>query len=346
MRTKIVYVLTSTPKDHYTEQLLLSLHSLRKFNPDAYVILLTEQVTASSLINDRSTVLEFVSECKIIDVPEKFDMLRKSRQLKTTMREHVQGDFLYIDCDTIITASLAEIDNVESVMAGVPDYHYDTIGDVYDPSGIMEPCSSFGLETNPSMTYINGGVLFVKDKEITHHLFSLWNKYWLNGLNKGVALDQPSLTKANYELDCPISILDGIWNCQMPGKFLPYLHNAKILHYFSIKGEQADNVFKICFEVESFWRDIKSNGLTKEQLDVLSENAKSMFSKNTLVYAGTNLEITNSKLFEFISKLYYNHHRWFLFVNKIASKIIYYRSKQYQLTLRMKNHNQDTHNSR
>lgn len=53
MKTKIVYVLASSQEDYFLEQCLISLKFLRKYNPEAYVVLVCDDTTESSLNGNR-----------------------------------------------------------------------------------------------------------------------------------------------------------------------------------------------------------------------------------------------------------------------------------------------------
>lgn len=51
MKTKIIYVLVSNENDCYLEQALVSIYSLRLYNPDANLLLLVDEETSLSLIH-------------------------------------------------------------------------------------------------------------------------------------------------------------------------------------------------------------------------------------------------------------------------------------------------------
>lgn len=61
---KYVYVLTSTPKDLYYEQALMSAYSLRKHNPAAQLIVLVDNKTNASLTeeNKRTALKKYASQ--------------------------------------------------------------------------------------------------------------------------------------------------------------------------------------------------------------------------------------------------------------------------------------------
>ena len=103
---KYLYVLVSNESDYYYEQVLLSVLSLREYNPDAFIVMLVDIDTKNSLIGNRKKILNVIDKLEVVDLSHLQDNKIKSRWLKTTMNKYINGDFLYIDCDTIITQSL------------------------------------------------------------------------------------------------------------------------------------------------------------------------------------------------------------------------------------------------
>ena len=225
-KIKYLYVLTSTPDDYYSEQVYLSAYTLKDSNPQAFLSLLTDRDTYLYLTNYFVKLLVMFDECKVIDVSFK-DNFEKSRYLKTTMREHINGDFLYIDGDTIICDDLSEIENCEYDVAGVLANNQKT-----PPKNTWTKRYAYlGYGETPS-DFFNGGLLYVKDTELAHDFFKEWNSKWTQCLNSGVKHDQPSLNKTNTDFGNIMGILPDKWNMQTffnGGK----TDNAKIVHYFA-----------------------------------------------------------------------------------------------------------------
>lgn len=68
---KFVYVLISDEKDYYTEQCLVSIHSLRLNNPKAHIVVITDKYTLSTLDGNRGRIKDNIDEFKTIEVPKK-----------------------------------------------------------------------------------------------------------------------------------------------------------------------------------------------------------------------------------------------------------------------------------
>ena len=118
MKTQLLYILVSSPADVYTEQVLVSATSARRRNPSAVMLLLTDSDTivtpALQSLFDRVIRQDFQA-----DIPP----MKRSRLLKTGMRSLVEGDFLFIDADTIVARPLDGIDAMEAPLAACPDLH-------------------------------------------------------------------------------------------------------------------------------------------------------------------------------------------------------------------------------
>ena len=123
MNTKIVYILTSSEKDFYLEQTMISACSLKKLNPDCYAILVIDSRTNLQLQGSRHNIMQYFDELKVIDVPVEFNQIQSSRYIKTSLRNHIDGNYLFIDGDTVICDDLSEIDRFNEPIAAVLDCH-------------------------------------------------------------------------------------------------------------------------------------------------------------------------------------------------------------------------------
>jgi lipopolysaccharide biosynthesis glycosyltransferase len=132
MQTKIVYIVVSNDSDIYLEQSLLSMYSLRIHNPDTEIILIVDDLTDATIKGQRSNILKYITSKVVVDINEKYNSLQRSRILKTSMRKYVEGSFLYIDNDTIITSSLVEIDNFSYDIGAVKELHLPSFRSQYD----------------------------------------------------------------------------------------------------------------------------------------------------------------------------------------------------------------------
>ena len=121
MNTKLLYVLVSDESDIYLEQASVSMFSARLHNPQIHITLLMDDLTDKNLIGQRRELLKTVSEKIVISLDAKYTNKERSRILKTGARLYVHGDFLFIDCDTIVAAPLDDIDTNPIDLGAVMD---------------------------------------------------------------------------------------------------------------------------------------------------------------------------------------------------------------------------------
>jgi len=241
MKTQLLYVLVSRPNDPYYEQALLSATTARRHNPDATLLLLTDPETQGGLAA-RPQGDEFIRLfTRIIAVP--FDaglspMLR-SRLLKTGMRSLVEGDFLYIDTDTLITAPLDPIDDIPADIAACTDLHAPSLMEHPHRSAILNQCKKLGYDASGDPLYFNGGVMLARDTEAARDFFAQWRENYLRGVEKGIRSDQLSLAQTGHGR-LPYRLPDE-WNCEIQSG-VRFLRDARIVHYmctYVASGEEG-----------------------------------------------------------------------------------------------------------
>ena len=233
MLTKFVYVLTCVPEATYIEQALISIWSARYHNPDAYIVLLVDNKTNQLLVGQRAEVVKYISERIVVDVPAEFNVMQASRWIKTNVRNLIDGDFLFIDCDTIITQTLEEVDKFECQIGAVLDSHRPVSAfQIPEKINLIQLASLCNWDFSGVERYYSSGILYVKDSKETRTFYHLWHKNYLYSSKCGVNIDQISLEKTVQELPI-IKDIDDIWNTIM---FIRpnFIESAKIIHFPSL----------------------------------------------------------------------------------------------------------------
>lgn len=148
MKTKIIYVLVSNENDCYLEQALVSIYSLRLYNPDANLLLLVDEETSRTLENGiRKLILNYVSKLVIVDVPFHYSKQQKSRYIKTSLRSQVIGDFLFMSLQTMMGWQYGKGKGLEVAAFGV-ERHSSWVKlclDSYDKRPFVLPDGSFDI---------------------------------------------------------------------------------------------------------------------------------------------------------------------------------------------------------
>lgn len=317
MKTKIVYAVVSNEQDVYLEQVFLSAYSLRQHNPHVFVELVVDRGTDATIKGDRERLLRYIDKKTVVDVPSQYNKVQTSRYLKTSLRQQVEGDFLFIDSDTIVTDSLEDADLLTGDVMMVLDYHV-SLEQRYNAKSVKRRMKSTGVEWDISMPYYNSGIMYVKDNEVSRRLFQIWHEKWKSNVETtGLHLDQIPLAYANITASRPIKELDGIWNCQIMNNGLPFLQRAKIIHYFmSFAGIR--NAKPYLFHDHQLLLDIRKQGAVPPYLADMVARAKETFAKTNQIAAGDEIALLNNSLY----KLYIHHPRIYSFFNTIASNIL------------------------
>lgn len=319
MRTKIVYVVTSSLDDIYWEYAWLSAWSLKHHNPSAYVAIVCDDDTLDSVKKSyRAKSLELFNEI----VPVSFDSSvcnkARSRWLKTSLRDLIRGDFLYVDSDTIITDNLSEID----------DFDFD-IGMVYDAHTYPYPIpqvfhwykQAFNEELPSNIHYYNGGLIYAKDSEQAMNFFNSWHKNWIIAGNKIGYTDQTPLARTVLEEGNPVHELSGIYNC-LACVGIRYLFDAKIIHFLHTPFYLPTVVHP--FMQKETYQKIQENKGIPEEIKKLALNCKSEFT-TVSVPLGINESIflRSPIIHDCLYPIYNKHKRLFLTIDKFT--IVSYR---------------------
>ena len=228
MKTKLVYVLTCAPEATYIEQALMAVWSARHWNPDAHIVLIVDDKTDALLTGKRGEILNYISEKMVVPFKdESLSPMYRSRYIKTQVRELVSGDFLFVDSDTICCRSLEEVDDFTCEIGAAADNNVLFAEDAFRDDTIRQVAPICDL--SKEQYYFSSGVLFCQDTPAVHKLFALWHKFWQEGVDKGINIDQPAFAKANIEMRHIIQPIHDVYNCVLYTQN-NYLADAVILH--------------------------------------------------------------------------------------------------------------------
>lgn len=296
MRTKIVYVVTSDEADVYLEQALLSVFSLRKHNPNAYVELVVDQDTNTTITGKRGEILKYIDNKVVVNVPEEYNKLSRSRWLKTSLRQYIKGDFLYIDTDTIIADDLCEIDSFDFPLGAVINAHVPI--SFRKETKYMKIRKKNALEEgwncSDEIPFFNGGVLFVKDTTESYEFFSSWHKTWNDFyIRYRRHADQAPLAATNEQFNYMIKEMSGTWNCQVALNGISYLAKAKIMHYLMYERRPHPWIFYN----HDILNEVKELGYISDKISKLVDEAKSSFDVPNMIISGEDLECLKYKKF-------------------------------------------------
>jgi len=279
MKSQIVYVLVSSDNDLYLEELWASLYSLRHFHPEANVKVLADSPTVKRL-QKHGALLAMITDLITVDVPEEYTPKERSRQIKTTVRQLIEGPYLFIDTDTIVCHPLDEMDACPYDLAAVPDGHLPLKEHLFGEQIIANVQRLFGVNVSDSKNWYNSGVMYVADTEMTHEFYKRWNINWKHSsFDKGFSQDQPALVKTDKEFGYVIQHLQDVMNCQV-AMSLKYFADAMIVHFWHMSFIE-DQSYSPYFGL-SIYREIKDANAITPHVQELILNCKSTFVSPTM----------------------------------------------------------------
>ena len=266
MKTKLVYVLTCAPDATYIEQALMAVWSARHWNPDAHIVLMTDDKTDALLTGKRGEINNYISEKIVVPFEDaSLTPMYRSRWIKTQVRQMIDGDFLFVDSDTICQRSLSDIDNFECEVGAVLESHLP-VNEFCEAlhKTAQNLCATIGVDIGAEQFYFSSGVLLVRDTENTHRLYELWHLYWKEGIEKGRKIDQPSLAKANREMGHIFKQMPDTYNCILFTR-PPFVRDAHILHIAAYQNPS----FLFTDKVLNY---VRENGIENEWLQKMILN--------------------------------------------------------------------------
>lgn len=316
---QFVYVVVSSNKDYYLEELWASLFSLRLYHSEATVKVLTDAPTARR-IDERRQLKEMITEVVIVDIPESYSPKERSRQIKTTVRNIIDGAYLFIDTDTVICKPLDGIDSIACDIAAVPDGHLPLAEHTFNATVYSNLKQIFETDIHDSQYWFNSGVMYVADNERTRQFYKRWNENWTYScFEKGNSQDQPALVKTDKEFGYIIERLPDIYNCQL-ALSLKYYADAAIVHFWHMDfiNDQTYSPFMGL----SAYREIKENdGITPAVEDMI-RNCKSSFESPTMPVGKQQILYLFSPAGQAFSQLRSESKQWAELLDKIAMTII------------------------
>lgn len=317
MKTKIVYSCTSDSGDIYMEQTYFSVYSLKYHNPDAYSILVVDRQTEEALKGgQRWKILAFFNEKVVVDCPQGYNKMLRSRYVKTGIRQFVEGDYLYIDADTIITGPLSEIDNISGNICAVGDKHV-LLKEHPKKDVIKRISEKVGWDFDEERYYFNSGVMFVRDNQQTRGFYQLWQQVWTENIKIGVHQDQPALAKADILAGNIINHLDDVWNCQITDNGLRYLEEAKVIHYFSSTINLEASQSQYLFLNKKLMMSIRPEYEISEELKDMILTPRRQFNRNLRLVPKAYTDLMDSPSFLYLYRMSNKSKRLFRIINRL-----------------------------
>ena len=307
---KIVYILISNGNDAYYNQLLISLRTLRARMKNIPVIVLSDIETKRNIESmDEAEILK-LAQVHGVEIKGEYSKKEKSRYIKTSFRNILSGDLLFIDCDTAICEDFSSYYN-EDALAMVDDEN-TCFSQHLDREVIEKENKKLSFVIDGYKNYYNSGVIWVRDLPETRKFFKYWHMYWKKELQYGDCLDQPPLNYVNEKIMPLISKLPVIWNCQVSSSpsGVQYLSDAYIIHYYNFNS----GAYMLAN------REFVLNNMNSTVMQKIIENPRAAFIDSTISPHHNELgAFMYTKTFRLVFYIFKNFKNFFYAINIVAS---------------------------
>lgn len=302
MKTQIVYALIASEHDFFIEEVWCSIYSLRLYEPDREVRVCCDAPT-SERIKLFPELKRLINEVVIIPIPTDCKSAKlRSRQVKTTIRQHISGKYLFVDTDTVFCGSIKYIDSLSCDIAAVKEYHLPLSKSPFKHIVISNIRNVFNDDISQNDGWHNSGVIYVDDNERTHEFYKQWNSNWrYSALEKNMSQDEPALMKTDSELGYVIKELPDIFNCQ-PAMSVKYLADAKIIHFLHLYFPKDQSFCP--FIDKSFYHRMHKVGAITEEFALEIRNVKQSFSSPSCIVGWSTMNFMASPVFSVFEKIY------------------------------------------
>lgn len=224
-----VYVLVAPEGGHFAEMAAVSATTLRRVMPQAKITIISDDATAELSTPAIAILRDLGADWRAISAGSMSPSMT-SRLLKLRSRELIDGDFVFVDCDTLVARELSGLVNHRGDFAAVEDRPAM-------PNDIRSFAKSAGL-TVPRR-YFNSGVMAMRDTAAVRAAMSKALESWRENSESGLYFDQVFLNSAVHSSALDVTWLSPTYNAQIWAKTY---HAVKphIYHVFSGNFEERD----------------------------------------------------------------------------------------------------------
>jgi hypothetical protein len=240
MHARVVYVITSAARGLYASMTRISAASVRLTNPGCTITLACDVTSATAMKSGDDSLLDEVDEFLTFETPEGNPVFR-SRFIKTSLRNRIDGSFLFLDSDTLVRKNVEGLCLIDCDIAAARNHSEDAVSEqIWEGDAAI--VRLMGWHT-PEDAYVNSGVVFYHDTPGAHRFGEDWHRMWLAGYHRTDRyLDQPAFNAALVNSGVKLAILPHEFNAQI--KLRTDIYDAAIWHYYASLNHQPLTVFE------------------------------------------------------------------------------------------------------
>jgi hypothetical protein len=221
--------LTTTGHDLFADMTYASAAFLRYGYPEAEIICLCDARSHRALEAARHPLFEVVDRALPVETPDG-PPVYCNRFVKTQMRQILEGDFVYFDADTLVVERLDEMLGCSAAVAGIANFSgTGSLSEICEEERAVFETMGWSL---PHRSFINGGVLLLRDCEPTRRFAHLWHEKWLAWSRRGRHTDQPALNSALSDSGIDYEVLGNRFNGQVTQRPSVGRERVAVWHFY------------------------------------------------------------------------------------------------------------------
>ncbi len=252
-----VYALVARETGYFAEMAAISATTLSKVMPKTKITFLVDKAT-DELSAPAIEILRKLATNWIVAPTNNMPPSVASRMIKLSCRNLVDGDFIFIDCDTLVARDLSKL-----------IAHRGEFAVVEDSPAMPDAIRSFAREAELVIPprYFNSGIMGMRDTPTVRAAFSNALSTWHKNQERGLHFDQIFLNAALHESDVQITWLSPAFNAQIWSKTYHAI-KPRIFHVFSGGFEERNETV-----LHILAKELKRTGtVDQEKIDLFLES--------------------------------------------------------------------------
>jgi hypothetical protein len=271
---RVVYVVTSAGRDLHSSMTRVSAASVRLTNPGCTITLACDSRSATAMKSSDDPLLKEVDEFLSFDTPEG-DRVFCNRFIKTSLRNRVDGSFLFLDSDTFVRKKLNGLNLIDCDIAAARNHSASTISEqIWEEDAAT--VRLMGWQTRND-AYLNGGVMLFQDTPSAHQFAEDWHRMWLDACQiTDRYRDQPALNAALANSGVKLAILPDEFNAQIKRRVS--IHDAVIWHYYASVNDEPLTAFEALVQ-----RVLSGQGIRTTEIEEMVRSKHPWHSRSMLL---------------------------------------------------------------
>jgi len=218
----------------------LSATSVRLQQPDARIVVVIEGLSPDGARAVAQRFEQLADDIRVQPSDEPTPV-GKSRLHKMKLREYLQGDFVYLDSDTLAVAPLSRIMDATGEVAAAMDFNHSA-SSTWFPKEFEEAFRDLGWEY-PLRRYVNAGVILMRDRPAVYACCEEWVRRFHASSVMPHVWDQATFNSAIAATGVPFSVLEPGYNAMVVKQKVPF-KDSRVLHFFGSADEQRGTLME------------------------------------------------------------------------------------------------------